>query len=101
MKVYVKRFRSRPEEGPTLDMTPDGAFRDGDYRDGADWPDHAEATPWANKLIRYAMVIGVLGAFVLVAAVALWLALLMIPIVAAAGIIGYAAYRWRMYKEGR
>jgi hypothetical protein len=96
MKVYIKRFRNQADEPPVLDMTPEGEFR------GAPgWKPPGSTTPWANKLLRYALVVAVLGGFVLVAALALWLALLMIPVVAAAAIIGYAAYHWRRYKEGR
>jgi hypothetical protein len=97
MRIYIKRFRDRRDDGRVLDMTPEGEFR----TDPPEWNAPIQDAPWATRVMRYALVVVVLGGVILVAALALWLALLMIPVVVGALALGYAAYRWRLYKESR
>lgn len=75
--------------GPTLDMTPEGEFRT------------PPPTPWATKLLRYAIVVAVLAGAFAVAALVLWAALIMIPIAIGAALVAYGAFRWRMWKLRR
>lgn len=94
MKINIQR--TRPDDGRTLDMTPDGEFVSpppGGYG-GA-------RTPWSSRLLRTAVLVAVLGGVVIVAGLALWLALLMVPVVLAAAAIGYGAYRWRLWQASR
>jgi len=72
--------------GPTLDMTPRGEFRT------------PPSTPWATKLLRYAIVIAVLAGGFAVAALVLWAALLMIPIAIGAALVAYGAFRWQQWR---
>jgi len=104
MKIYIKRFRdARDDDGRTLDMTPDGEFRS--PPPGAGWPPNGgmggPATPWADRLLRYAVLTAILGGAVVIAALALWFALLLIPVVVGAALIGYGAYRWRLWQAMR
>jgi hypothetical protein len=47
------------------------------------------------------VVVAVIAGVVAVAALALWLAVLLIPVMIIAGAIAYGAFRWRMWKLGR
>ena len=75
----------RPPED-LLEMTADGGFIDPPSR------------PWSDRLIGAVMLIGGASIAVIGAVLALWFALLMIPVLIAAGLIGYAALRWYMWK---
>ena len=81
----MSQFRS----GPQLDMTPDGQFLE-----------PPRESP-AEKLVRYGVVVAVIAGVLAVAALALWLAVLLIPVVIIAGAVAYGAFRWRMWKLGR
>ena len=95
MKIHFQRFRS--DDGRTLDMTPEGEFVS--PPPGSGFPD--ANTPWANRLLRAAVLVAVIGGLVVFAALALWLALVMIPVVLAAAAIAYGAYRWRLWQATR
>lgn len=82
-------FRHPRLGGPTLDMTPEGEFRT------------PPPTPWATKLLRYAIVVAVLAGLFAVAALVLWAALIMIPIAIGAALVAYGAFRWRMWQTRR
>jgi hypothetical protein len=94
MKTQFQRFR--PDDGRTLDMTPDGEFV-APPRGG--YP--GAQAPWSARLLRAAVLVAALGGVVIIAGLALWLALLMIPVVLAAGAIAYGAYRWRLWQARR
>jgi hypothetical protein len=71
---------------PRLDMTPDGQFRE------------PRGTPVAAQIGRWALVVAVVaGAFGL-AALALWLALSLIPIAIVAGLLAWLAFRFRLWQ---
>lgn len=74
---------------PVIDMTPDGQFR------------APPPTPWATRILRYAIVVGVLAAGLAMAAFALWFALMLVPIAIGAALVAYAAFRWRLWKARR
>jgi hypothetical protein len=84
MKILIHRA----ETDRTLDMTPDGAFRD------------PPTAPWAERILRGAVMVGIIAGMLGLAALALWFALLLIPLAALAGLIGYAAWRWRLWRAG-
>jgi Flp pilus assembly protein TadB len=75
--------------GPELDMTPDGQFR----------------TPprpsWSARLLGYAILVAVVAAGLAVAALALWFALILIPVAIGAGLIAYGLFRWRLWQARR
>jgi hypothetical protein len=73
-------------DGPVLDMTAEGAFRD------------PPPTPLADQLVRVGVVAAVLVGAAAVAALALWLALTLIPIALAAAAVAYLALRWRVWR---
>jgi hypothetical protein len=90
MKIYRTTLDGKTFDGkPVLDMTPDGQFRD------------PRPAPLAEKLFRAAVVVAVIGGMVVVAALALWFALLLVPIVLAAGLLAYGLFRWRLWRAGR
>jgi hypothetical protein len=99
MKTEFQRFR--PEDGRTLDMTPEGEFvaPPSGYRAGAQAP--WSAAPWSARLLRAAVLVAVLGGMMIVAGLAIWLAVLMIPVVLIAGAVAYGAYRWRLWQMTR
>ena len=89
MKIILQRMVNAGDDGRTIDMTPDGQFRT------------PPPTPWASRILRYAIVVGVLAAGLAMAAFALWFALTLIPIVIGAVVVAYAAFRWRLWKARR
>jgi hypothetical protein len=89
MKVYIHRMTGERLGVPTLDMTPEGEFR----------------TPpqptWAQRILRAAIVVAVLAAGLAIAALALWFALILIPIALGAALVAYLAFRWRIWQARR
>jgi hypothetical protein len=85
MRIHISRLRF----GPQLDMTPDGQFIE---------PPRKSAS---EKLLRYGVLVAVIAGLAGLAALALWFALMLIPVVIGAGAIAYAAFRWRMWRLGR
>jgi hypothetical protein len=76
----------RVEPEPVLDMTPDGQFRD------------PAAPPASVAILRYAIIAAVLCGSLALAALVLWFALLLIPVAIVAGVIAYAAFKWRIWR---
>ncbi len=70
-------------------MTPDGQFI------------APPATPVSTKLFRYAVIAAVVAGAGAIAALALWIAFMLIPIAFAAAVIAWAAFRWRLWRERR
>jgi hypothetical protein len=73
---------------PELDMLPDGSFR-------------PTQPPLAVRVFRWALVIALLAGALAVAAIALWFALLLIPVAIAAGLIAWLAFRYQIWRAGR
>jgi hypothetical protein len=92
MMMYPDRTKSetrgKSEAGRILDMTPDGGFRD------------PHPAPLADRLFRGALIVAVIGAMLGIAALALWFALLLIPVILAAGLLAYGLFRWRLWRAG-
>jgi hypothetical protein len=85
MKIYIRRVRS----GSQIDMTPDGQF--------------VEPPPetLSETLLRYGAVVAVVAGLAAMAALALWLALALIPVAIFGGLVAYGALRWRLWRLGR
>lgn len=88
MKFIINRVPDPRLGGRTIDMTPDGEFRT------------PPPVPWSVKVLRWAIVVAVLAAGLAVAALALWFALVLIPVALGAGLIAYLAFRYRVWKAG-
>ena len=73
---------------PELDMLPDGTIR-------------PIQPPIAVRVFRWAVVIALLAGALAVAALALWFALLLIPVAIAAGLIAWLAFRYQLWRAGR
>lgn len=73
---------------PELDLLPDGSYR-------------PRRPPVAARVFAWAMVIAVVAAALAVAAFALWFALVLIPVVFAAGLIAWLALRYQMWRAGQ
>ena len=75
-------------EPPELDLLPDGSYR-------------PRRPPVAARIFAWAIVIAVVAAALAVAALALWFALILIPIVLVAGLIAWLAFRYQVWRAGR
>ena len=67
---------------PVLDMAPDGSFRE-----------PAPLPPMLQRVGRMALIVAVLAGVFAVAALALWFALILIPVALGAGLLAYISYR--------
>ncbi len=72
-----------------LDMTPDGKFRQP--------PRMAIGT----RIIAGAVIVAVLAAALGIAAFALWIALMLIPVAIAAALVAYLTFRFRVWQARR
>jgi hypothetical protein len=68
---------------PELDLLPDGSFR-------------PRRPPFAARIFAWAIVIAAVAAALAVAAFALWLAVILIPVVVVAGLIAWLAFRYQL-----
>src|SRR6185369_15641274 len=74
---------------PQLEMTPDGRFRE------------PPGLPLATRIARAALVVAVLAGLVSLLIVALWFALILIPVAVCAALIAWAAFRFQLWKMRR
>jgi hypothetical protein len=74
-----------------IDMTVDGQFLP---------PPGGAAAPLASRLLRAAVVLGVLATLVAVVALTLWVALALIPIAIGIGLVAYLALRFQLWRSG-
>jgi hypothetical protein len=72
---------------PDLDLLPDGSFR-------------PRRPPLAVRVFRWAVVIALLAGALALAAVALWFALVLIPVAIGAGLIAWLAFRYQLWRGG-
>ena len=72
---------------PELDLLPDGSFR-------------PHRPPVTARIFAWAIVIAVVAAALAVAALALWFALILIPVVLVAGLIAWLAFRYQVWRAG-
>jgi fatty acid desaturase len=73
---------------PELDLLPDGSYR-------------PRRPPIAARIFAWAVVIAVVAAALAVAAFALWIALILIPVVVVAGLIAWLAFRFQVWRASR
>jgi len=73
---------------PELDLLPDGSYR-------------PRLPPMASRIFAWAIVIAAVAAALAVAAVALWFALILIPVVVVAGLIAWLAFRYQLWRAGQ
>jgi hypothetical protein len=74
---------------PELDMTIEGEFVS------------PPTPPIASRILMWAVVIAIIAGGLSLAAFALWLALLILPVALGAGIIAWAMFRYRMWRAQR
>ncbi len=72
---------------PELDLLPDGSYR-------------PRRPPMASRIFTWAVIIAVVAAALAVAAVALWFALVLIPVVVIAALIAWLAFRYQLWRAG-
>ena len=85
MRIFIRSSG----RGRDLDMTPDGQFR------GPAPPSVAE------RIFRAAVIVAVIAGGLGLAALAFWFALLLIPVAIVAGLLAWAALRWRVWRAQR
>jgi hypothetical protein len=79
-----------------IDMTPDGRF-------SAPQPGRGQApgaSPISGKIMRVALLVAAVAAAGAFASLALWLAMVLIPVAIGAGVVFYGLIRYRMWKAG-
>ncbi len=57
--------------------------------------------PVSSRIMLWAAIIAVVAGAVTIAALALWLALLILPIAVGAGLIAYVMLRYKMWRAGQ
>lgn len=80
MHVYVA------QDGKTIEMDSDGSLRRGSLM---------------NRIVFWAIVVAVVAGAALLAALAFWLAMFLIPIAVGAAIVAWALLRFRLWQAGR
>jgi hypothetical protein len=70
---------------PELDLLPDGSYR-------------RRRPPVAARIFAWAIVIAAVAGALAVAALALWIALILIPVVLVAGVIAWLAFRYQLWR---
>jgi hypothetical protein len=71
-----------------IDMRPDGSFREPDK------------PPLAARIFFWAVLVATAAGGIVVAALALWVALTLIPLAIGAAIIAYLAFRFQLWRTG-
>jgi hypothetical protein len=92
-------YRTREGLGPQIDMRPDGSFAvppgpgaRGGLRRGL---------PWPVRIGIIAGLVALVAAGIAGAAIALWLVLMLIPVIAVAAIIAWASFRIQLWRARR
>lgn len=71
-----------------IDMAPDGSFRT------------PQKPPLAARIFFWAILVVTVAGSVVVAALALWFALALIPLVIGAALVAYLAFRFQLWRAG-
>jgi len=71
---------------PEIELLPDGSYR-------------SRRPPVAARIFAWAVVIAVAAGALAVAAFALWFALILIPVVVAAALIAWLAFRYQLWRS--
>ena len=90
--------RTGPRRPPVIDMTPDGRFRE-PLRQRAGIGANGRL-PVSVKLLLGAAVVAVLAGTAAVAALALWVVSMLLPVMVIAAGVAYAAYKYRQWRRG-
>ena len=85
MKIIIDRTLVDRE----LNMTADGRFID------------PPRTPLSAQIFRAAIIVAFVAAGLALAAVAIWFALMLIPVAIAAAAVAWGAWRWQLWRAGR
>jgi len=84
MKIIIQP--PGPRQGADIDMNADGTFVD------------PPAPSVAERVLRAAIIAAVLAAGLAIAMLALWFALILIPVAIGAALVAWAAWRWRVWR---
>ena len=71
-----------------IDMRPDGSFRE------------PQKPPLMARIFFWAVLIATIAGSMVVAALALWFALALIPLVLGAALVAYLAFRFQLWRSG-
>ena len=80
---------------PTIDMTPEGSFRDTLYTRAP-----GTRAPLSFKLLLGATIVAVLAGAAAVAALALWFVALLLPVMIIAAGVAWATLKYRRWRRG-
>lgn len=83
---------------PVIDMTPDGRFREPLRQRPASGS--ASRIPASFKLLIGAVVLAALAGTAAVAALALWIVSMLLPLMLIAGGVAYATFKYRQWRGG-
>lgn len=86
-----------PRTPPVIDMTPDGRFRE-PLRQGA--PGIGPRVPLSFKLLIGGVAVAVLAGTAAVAALALWVVSMLLPLMVIAAGVAYASFKYRQWRRG-
>lgn len=87
-----------PRTPPVIDMTPDGRFREPVRQRPASGA--ASRIPASFKLLIGAVVLAVLAGTAAIAALALWIVSMLLPVMLIAGGVAYATFKYRQWRGG-
>ena len=73
---------------PEIELLSDGTYR-------------TRQTPLAARIFRWALIVAFTAAALAIAALALWFALVLIPVVIAAAVIAWLAFRYQVWRASR
>ncbi len=88
-------------EPPLLDLTPEGEFRRAPSPSGPPFGRPSWAARLAARALVVALIVALIAGGLATAALAFWLALTLIPIAIAAGLVAYVAFRFNLWRTGR
>ena len=86
MKIIIQSLGQRQSPDDVLDMTADGRFIE------------APRPSLKDRIISWALLVAGAGIAIVGTVMAIWFALLLVPFIIAAGLIGYAAFRWYVWR---
>jgi hypothetical protein len=78
-----------PRQQVIIDINPDGSIRE------------PERAPLSVRILRVAIVVGVLAGTLALAALAFASLLVLVPVALGAAAVGYGAYRYRLWRAGQ
>jgi hypothetical protein len=76
---------------PQIDVLPDGSYREVPVRGAS----------LVTQVGRFALIVAVLAGLIALASLAFWLAISLIPIAIGAGLVAWAAFRFRVWQMSR